>query len=264
MNQTLPMRSFFTTLDTHLPLLQLLNPRQHTGAVIKSLALGMVLGWLAIQFLGWPLWAATFVVLIVLIPVGIQKWREDRLRYGGVVMILSILLTTQGVHTIEHLIQWGQYHLLYWTARQSTGLLSPANAEWVHFVWNWSVLLVVIVLIRGGMRNFWSYLLLTVAIAHTFEHTYTFIRYLQVLRELHGLGVNTVTAQGLPGILGRDGWLARSVWTRGTVLCSVPGLTTAVRLDVHFWWNVLEMTMLAIAGHVFLSRRGNYSSRSSM
>jgi len=257
MNQTLPMRSFFTTLDTHLPLLQLLNPRQHTGAVIKSLALGVVLGWLAMQFLGWPLWAATFVVLITLIPVGIQKWREDRLRYGVTIMVLSVLLTAQGVHTIEHLIQWAQYHLLYWTARQSTGLLSPANAEWVHFVWNWSVLLVVIVLIRGGMRNFWTYLLLAVAIAHTFEHTYTFIRYLQVLRELHGLGVNTVTAQGLPGILGRDGWLARSVWTRGTVLCSVPGLTTAVRLDVHFWWNVIEMTMLAIAGHVFLSRRVN-------
>ena len=252
MNQTLPMPSFSMTGRTRLPLLQLLNPRQHTAAVIKSLALGVVIGWLAMQFLAWPLWAATFIVLVALLPVGVLKWREDRLRYGVTIMVLSILLTAQGVHTVEHLIQWVQYHGFYWTMRQSNGLLSPANAEWVHFVWNWSVLLVVIGLIRGGMRNVWAYLLLAVAIAHTFEHTYTFIRYLQVLRELHGLGVNNVTAQGLPGILGRDGWLARSVWTRGTVLCSVPGLTTAVRLDVHFWWNVIEMTMLAVAGHLFL------------
>ena len=52
--------------------------------------------------------------------------------------------------------------------------------------------------------------------------------------------------------VGRDGWLARSELTRGTWICTIPGLTTAVRLDVHFWWNAIEMTLLLIAGHVYL------------
>ena len=116
------------------------------------------------------------------------------------------------------------------------------------------MLIAVVVLVRGGLRNIWGGLLLGVAIAHTVEHTYTFVRYLMVLQDLRELGVTNVTAQGLAGILGRDGWLARSAWTQGTFLCSIPGLTTAIRLDVHFWWNVVEMTLLTLAGHVYLRK----------
>lgn len=257
MSQTLPLTSFSAPLDTRLPLIDLLRPGKLMPLVIRSLTLGIVAGWIGMRVWSLPLWAATFIVLAVLLPVGIIKWRADHLRYGTVIMIMSILLTAQGAHSIEHLLQWAQYHILNWTARQSTGLLSPANAEWVHFVWNWAVLLIIVTLIKGGIRNFWAYLLLAVAVAHTFEHTYMMVRYLQVMNELRALGVTT-TAQGLPGILGRDGWLARSPFTRGTVLCSLPGLTTAVRLDVHFWWNVLEMTLLAVAGHVFLRQRSRH------
>jgi hypothetical protein len=60
-----------------------------------------------------------------------------------------------------------------------------------------------------------------------------------------------VTAQGLPGIIGRDGWLARSPITQGTFICTLPGLTTAMRLDVHFWWNTIEMALLLCAGSLF-------------
>lgn len=87
------------------------------------------------------------------------------------------------------------------------------------------------------------------------EHTYLFIRYQQVLSELHQMNIFSVTAQGLPGILGRDGWLARSAATKGTFLCTLPGLTTAMRLDVHFWWNVIEMLLLLCAGSLFLRSR---------
>jgi hypothetical protein len=138
--------------------------------------------------------------------------------------------------------------------RQSNGLLSPANSEWVHFVWNWLVLAAVVLLLRSGMRGSWIWLLLAVAFFHTVEHTYTFIRYQIILRELTAMDVLNVTAQGLPGIVGRDGWLARSEWTRGTWICSLPGLTTAVRLDIHFWWNTLEMALLLVAGHRHLRR----------
>jgi hypothetical protein len=78
---------------------------------------------------------------------------------------------------------------------------------------------------------------------------------LQVLDELNSLGVTKLTAQGLPGILGRDGWLARSEFTQGTFLCSLPVLTTVVRLDVHFGWNMIEMALLLPAAHVFLRNK---------
>lgn len=238
-----------------LPVLQLLHPGRYTRAVLLSLGLGLLAAWVSVWWFGAPLWLATFVVLLVLLPVGLLKWRVDYQRYGGTIMLLSIVLTTQGLHTIEHLVQWVQYHLLYWPMRQSSGLLSPANSEWVHFIWNWLVVLVVLALVLGGIRNFWAYLLLAVAVAHTVEHTYLFVRYLAVLNELRELGVDNITAQGLAGIVGRDGWLARCSINQLTFLRQIPGLTTAIRLDVHFWWNALEMGCLLVAGHVFLARR---------
>jgi len=235
-----------------LPILALLNPRRQTPQVILSILLGIALAWLVTGYLGQPLWVATLVFLVGMLPVGILKWRTDLKQYGKTAMIISILVVAQGTHTIEHLAQWVEYYILLLPARQSNGLLSPANSEWVHFIWNWLVLIVVLLLIKGGMRNFWSFMLLGVAIGHTAEHTYMFIRYQIVLQQLGILCVNGVTAQGLPGILGRDGLLARSDLTRGTLLGSLPGLTTAMRLDVHFWWNMLEMSLMLVASHFYL------------
>jgi hypothetical protein len=243
------------TLERRFPLLRLLNPGRLAFAAAVSLAIGLAVSSVAYYFLRIPAWSITAIVLLALMPVGVLKWREDRRRYGATIMLLSIVLITQGVHTIEHIAQWLQYYVLLLPARQSTGLISAANSEWVHFVWNWAVLVVVLALMRGGMRNLPALLLLTVATAHAVEHTYLFVRHYQVLSELREIGVLTVTAQGLPGIVGRDGWLARSSLTQGTFICTLPGLTTAMRLDVHFWWNLIEMGLLLAAGSVFLRSR---------
>jgi hypothetical protein len=240
------------SLTKHLPLLILLNPGKLTIPTIIAFAVGLTVGWANYFLFDFPLWTITLVVLLALAPVGVIKWREDRRLYGQTVMLLSIILIAQGVHTIEHLTQWGQYYLLFLPARQSNGLISAANAEWVHFVWNWTVLIFVVALIRGGIRNPWVFLLLGVASAHAFEHSYTYIRHLLVLAELRQMEIFNVTAQGLPGIIGRDGWLARSEATRGTAIGTLPGLTTAMRLDVHFWWNLIEMLFLLAAGNTFL------------
>jgi hypothetical protein len=239
-----------------LPVLTLLfdNPARVNLAAFASLLLGLLIGWAVFQAFGFPLWLITLIVIIALIPAGIVKWRADRMKYGPAVMLLSIVLVTQGLHTVEHIVQFVQYYVLYLPARQSNGLLSPANSEIVHFLWNWGVLIVVVALIRGGIRNFWMFVLLAVATGHTFEHTYMFVRWLLVSGDLQQLGVGSVTAQGLAGILGRDGWLARSPLTRGTFLAALPGLTTAMRLDVHFWWNMIELTFLLIGAHAFLTR----------
>ncbi len=242
------------SLRRRLPLLHLLDPREYLRPSLIALGVGMTIALAARTLWSAPLWTFTFIVLLTLLPVGVRKWRDDLHRYGGVIMVLSILVIAQGVHTIEHIIQWGQYHILYWTMRQSSGLVSAANAEWVHFTWNWAVLIAIVILIKGGMRNIWGFLLLWIATAHTLEHTYLFLRYLEVLGELRSMGVTTVTAQGLPGIFGRDGWLARSLYTSGTPLGSLPWLTTVVRLDVHFWWNMIETALVLLAGHVLLRR----------
>jgi hypothetical protein len=237
-----------------LPILTLLHPREVGPWAVAAFALGVGLGALEMAQLGWPLWAATATVLAVLMVPGVAKWRADARRYGRVAMVLSFALVAQGFHTIEHITQWVQYHILNFTATASTGLLSPANSEWVHFVWNWLLMVVILWLLRAGVRNEWSVMLLFWAFAHTMEHTYMFVRYLQVLDAMRQLGITDVTAQGLPGVLGADGWLARSDLTQGTFLCHLPGLTTATRLDVHFWWNLIEVTLLAFAANSYLGR----------
>ncbi len=170
------------------------------------------------------------------------------------VALLTGLLATQGFHSVEHVVQVFQFHVLQLPASASTGLISAANAEWIHFVWNWSVVVVVLLLIRRGMRSAWAGLLLAWSVAHGLEHAYLLGQYLQVQYELARLGFASLSAQGLPGVLGHDGWLARSSTTRGTFLCSLPGLTTAPRLDVHFWWNAGEMALLLMAATRFAKR----------
>jgi hypothetical protein len=253
LNPPAPALSLESIRRSALPVWRLLHPRQHIKASVAALLIGLALGTFAVLVLRFPAWTFTAIVLITLLPIGFVKWREDARLFGAWVGVLSALLMFQGVHTVEHLVQWAQYHVLFWTARQSSGLVSAANAEWVHFVWNWGVLFVVLALvIKGRMRNVWMVGLVVVAGLHAVEHTYTFVRHVQVLEELRQLGVTNLTAQGLPGIVGRDGWLARSPITQGTFLCTLPGLTTAIRLDVHFWWNAIEMVLLILAAHVFL------------
>jgi hypothetical protein len=236
------------------PLFRLIDPREFWPLLLATLAVTGVVATVLVQSKVTPLWSAMLGVLALLMIAAVPKWLSDRRLYGTPAMVLCIMVATQGFHTVEHIAQWIQFHLLRWPFWQSSGLISPANAEWVHFVWNWLVLLTVIYLVRSGMRNIWAWLLLAWAGAHTFEHTYLMLRYLQTLGDLRVLGVSDVAAQGLPGILGRDGWLASSPATQNTFLCRLPGFTTAQRLDVHFWWNVGEIALLLPAANIYMSR----------
>jgi hypothetical protein len=247
MNATSPLFAF-----PRLPVIDLLNPRRHTRFFVLMLAIGLIVAGSAMQWLGMPLWAATIVVLALLFPPAILKWRVDKRRYGQVAMVLCILMMAQGFHSFEHLAQWIQYHILRWPTFVSTGLISTLNAETVHFIWNWGVFFTIAYLVRGGMRGPWGWILMAWITAHALEHSYLMARYVMVLQDLRTLGVVNIGAQGLPGILGRDGWLATSSVTQGTFICRMPGLTTAVRLDVHFWWNITETILLQFAGHFYL------------
>ena len=238
------------------PILALLHPRERTGLVLAALAIGLALWYAAVGLLHQPVWVGTALALALLLLAGALKWRDDLRRHGAAVAVLSVLLAAQGFHSVEHAAQMVQYHLLQWPPFASSGLISAANSEWVHFVWNWLLVAAIAFLaLRGGMRGVWAWLLLAWSLAHAIEHAYMFARYLMMVDELGRLGFPSLSAQGLPGILGRDGWLARAPATQGTFLCRLPGLTTAPRIDVHFWWNAGEITLLLAAAHTFLRER---------
>lgn len=237
-----------------LPLLTLLDPREQTRTMLILLVVGVAAAAVGMRWWGVPLWVATVAVLLILLAPAVLKWRADLRHFGATAMVMSVLLAMQGFHSVEHAAQLIQYHLLGWPMRSSGGLISAANAEWIHFVWNWLVLAVVVYLVRAGVRNPWAWLLLAWSLAHSLEHTYLFVRYLAVLDELGRLGAANTPAQGLPGVLGRDGWLASSAATQGTFLCRLPGLTTVVRLDVHFWWNTGETLLMILAANTYCAR----------
>jgi hypothetical protein len=224
---------------TRLTLRDLFRPRGQTGWFVGFFAISLLLGWLFVTRLAAPLWMAAVITLLLLAFPALRKWEIDRRELGLPLTLLSVLLVTQGLHTVEHITQWVQFHLLGWPLKASSGIISPLNAEIVHFAWNWGVFLTVAYLVGVGLRGPWMWALLLWSGAHTVEHTYMFINYLQAG------GV-----QGLPGFFGKGGWLAQNMGTSGPMafICNLlPGFVEAPRLDVHFWWNIGEVSLLWLA-----------------
>lgn len=237
------------------PILEVLHPREHTRLVVVTGTLALGGAVIARSGFGWQLWQAVLLVLAVMAVPAAITWRATARRFGTTAAVAGALVTVQGLHTVEHVTQWVQRHVLHEPLRQANGLLSPANSEWVHFVWNWAVLVPIVFLMFRGMRSFWGWALLAWALAHTFEHTYMFWRYLEVRSELRALGFDDVTAQGLPGIVGEGGWLDLNGGPRLQVICGIPGVTTADRVDTHFAWNTGEILLALPAVHLLLRDR---------
>jgi hypothetical protein len=239
-------------------LLSLLHPRGQTRLFAGALIVGLLVGWLSVTQLSLPLWGTAVFLIGLLVYPTLRKWRLDRQRLGSTAMVLSRQLVTQSLHTVEHVTQWVQYHMLDWPLKAASGIISPLNAEIVHFSWNLAVLLVVVWLGVAGLRNRWMWLLLLWAVAHTAEPTYLFVSYVQEVQRLASEGLPLAAAQGLLGFFGKGGWLATNVPATGRVayLCLLaPGLTSAPRLDIHFWWNVGEIGLLLWSAHTSMRRR---------
>jgi hypothetical protein len=229
---------------------QLLSFGARRNLALLCGAIGLILAGNAVLGAGMPVWGGTLIFLgSIAVPVGL-KWWDDFARLGPAACVLSVLLLLQGFHFVEHLTQMVQYYLLDLPPAQSQGLISAFNVEWVHFVWNSIVLICTAYLVRRGMRGVWGWALLAWTTAHTLEHLYLFVRYLEISRELSALGLPaTGPAQVLPGILGRDGWLAES-----GICGRIPGLTTLPRVAIHFGWNLGETALLFIAAQYNLGR----------
>ena len=220
----------------------LLHPGEHLRSVLLGLAAAVVT-WSFALGAGSSLSNASLLAFgIALAPVSIKWWRDVK-RWGVSATALSVLLVLQGLHTFEHVAQGVQYYLLGWPASRSLGLVTAANAEWLHFAWNWLIFAGIVFVFRRGLKNVWMYALLGWALLHGLEHSYLLVRYFRVVNELSLVSLTpTSVTQSLPGILGKDGLLALASWCG-----SIPGITTAPRVAVHFWWNFGELSLLVLA-----------------
>ena len=201
----------------------------------------------------------TLMAIAGLGPLWLLRWRGLIGQQGWPLTVLEILVVLQGGHTIEHLAQMYQKYALGWASQDASGLLSPLNAEIVHFVWNWSVAITVAYLLWSGVRNWAGVGLFAWSLAHAGEHTYLFWQYLGTLRTLAANGASWALAQGQPGIFGIGGWASRNDAVSAALFLCQPlgwGLTQTPRLELHFWWNFYEVLLvLLFAGVVWWQRR---------
>ncbi len=238
--------------------LNLFNPGKRTWIVFAGIVISVLLWSFLVGYGALSVSKASALGFALIILSVTPKWLDDIKIWGASIGILGIVITLQLLHLLEHAVQMIQFYRFSLPAGQSLGLISALNVEWIHFSWNWLIWGLTLYLVIKGMRNPWSYILLTWATLHSLEHTYLLVRYLQVLVEMGQFGLPTFTvAQALPGVLGRNGWLALSELAD---LCGrIPGLTTAPRSVIHFWWNMGEVTLLFLAAwggtHKLWSRR---------
>ncbi len=220
-----------------------LNPGRRAPIVLAGLGLAVIVWGFLLGFARLPLSSASVLGFALVILAVSPKWLDDHKRWGLPVTLLGVVITLQSLHLLEHAVQMIQFYFLDWPAGKALGLISALNVEWVHFGWNWLIWGLTVYLVLRGLRNPWAYVLLAWSTLHSLEHSYLMVRYLQVLGELGQLDLPMFSAaQALPGVLGRNGWLALSD------LCGrIPGLTTAPRSVIHFWWNVGELTLLLLA-----------------
>jgi hypothetical protein len=200
--------------------------------------------WLAKSMALTNMAAAVTVGGLVWVPVALAL--QDRI--GAIPrarLLLGAVLIVQAMHTVEHLVQIIESYRLDYPPVRSLGVVSQLNVEWVHFGWNWLATAGVLVVIAMGGRTWAIGLLLAWITAHSLEHTYMLWRYLHVTSELDRLSVPRLgSSEVLPGVFGRDGWLA----------LRLPGLrpylgplTAAPRVAIHLWWNVGEVALLVLA-----------------
>jgi hypothetical protein len=186
------------------------------------------------------------------VPVALALQRRLTM-IGRAQLVLGAIFLVQAIHTVEHVVQIIESFRLDYPPARSLGVVSKLNVEWVHFGWNWIATAGVFVTFVLGVRTWAMALLMAWITAHSLEHTYMLVRYFRITGELDRLGVPRLgSSEVLPGVLGRDGWLAlHAPFLRGWL----GPLTAAPRVAIHLWWNVGEVALLLLALRVKVRRR---------
>lgn len=117
--------------------------------------------------------------------------------------LLLISVIAQTGHTLEHFVQVYQHLVLDLPVSESHGILGQADIEPVHFWWNFTIMLTLIVVYyawefnrpESTLRQFKDlrttfFVVLLVQGYHTFEHTLKYYQHIQT------------GSQGTPGLIG--------------------------------------------------------------
>jgi hypothetical protein len=182
---------------------------------------------------GWPLWAVALTIVIPVMPSVLVQiaWTEEN--YPGLALFY-VLVVTQGGHFAEHVWQLIQIHALGMPSLVARGAFGTFDVEWVHFLWNTFVIVVVAILLTRFRLSLW---LVATAIAagwHEIEHAYIMVGFLKT------------GAVGGPGLLAFGG--------------AIGGGLPLTRPDLHFCYNLIE-TALLFAAFVYQARRSDSEAR---
>ena len=114
-----------------------------------------------------------------------------------------------------------QLHLLGLSGPEASGVVGQLNLEWVHFIWNAGVVVVLAALLVHNRANSWLVLATAIASWHLVEHDVI---------------IQTFLASGIPG---SPGLLASGGALAGGLPLSRP--------DLHFVYNLAETAAIALA-----------------
>lgn len=228
-------------MTTALCCWKLFSPRLYTRLLLTCLAGALALALLARIVFQMPISVVAIGAVVALLPYMLLKFRADSGSFGFSFALLQLLVVAQLGHFVEHSAQVYQIHVLGWPPKAAGGIISELNSEIVHFIWNIGVVGISCWLFVLGVRGKLMLLNIGWALLHTGEHIYMLRNYL-----LSG-GV-----QGLPGILGKGGWLNQASITQNSFLCTLPIATTWIRPDIHFLWNLVEVALLLLAFAVYV------------
>jgi hypothetical protein len=177
---------------------------------------------LVIHFIGMDLWKVALLILLAWLPIFVVKTREIYQQYRWLAFFF-VLLIAQSVHFTEHIAQMIQIHLLGLSGMQAHGIIGMLDLEWVHFIFDavWVPLCVYILLFVYRKNNPWLWVLAMIVTWHALEHVAIMSVYLRT------------------GIVGSSGLLAHG----GIIAGGLP----LVRPDLHFLYNLIEVTLILIA-----------------
>jgi hypothetical protein len=196
-----------------------------TATIASAMASGG--GLMAAFIYDWPPWALVLATMLPWVPLVAVEVRATYRAYPGLALFY-VLVSTQGGHFLEHVVQMLQIHALGLKGPAARGVFGALDIEWVHFLWNSWVLVAVLLLLTQFRRNPWLWLTAVLAAWHEVEHGYIMLTFLST------------------GVAGTAGLLARGGALRG-------GLPL-LRPDLHFLYNLIE-TVPLFAAFLWQARR---------
>jgi hypothetical protein len=174
----------------------------------------------------WNLWIPGLLVIAAWTPLIVLITRRIY-RQDPWLAFAYVLVVTQTAHTIEHMAQMVELHLMGLPGPKANGIIGFLNVEWVHLIWNSAILVAALMLLFVYWRNVWLWMLFVFAIYHEAEHVYIVSVYVQTQR------------LGIPGLLAKGGVIGGGL--------PIP------RPDLHAIYAIFELALVVVI--YFVERR---------